>query len=695
MIYGQASLGKIRDEADRNFKQQNYLHAVNLYERFLQGGGSQDVNKNLGIAYYNTNRLPDAEKALNSYYSAHQKDLETVYYLALITHHEMKYDQAINFYKYFLSLTKTSNSLYASVIADIKRCGNAKKIKYQEELAICENSGPRVNSPADEFNPVWSPNHPGRVYFTTNQAIDTSDRADNIMARVSGDYNMFGSEIQVDNGLLSYGQPVNFDLVTPQVEELYGFNENGRLLFFGRGKDLDHLTIYTEDLSKDSENEERVSKLNASFADDPYLIDLFPFSDSVLLFSSIRPGGYGGYDLYYSEYRDGKWNEPVNFGDQINSPFDERSPFLSRDGRTLYFSSNNYNSIGGFDIFTSYYLDKSMAWDKAVNMGVPVNSPGNDLFFKLGNDGQKAIFCSDRKSGYGGFDLYSGFFKSVRKEQHQEALPEVFFMVPEFRMNSQEYKDEVLASKITSLNIEPMYYTSDDNVLQVKNKQQIDLLIEIAKKFPSVTFNILVNSESSVSPEIELYFGVKRGESVSNYMISRGVAGHRINIQSVGSLYPIAKNVIDGRPSTSGQNLNRRIEVTLNNIDSLPLKISYKQPFVSDLLKTSDGSKFKRRINGLSYRVQIVSLRQMYNGDIYSLNPDLLIESQGGTGMYRYLAGLFPSFEEARAFQEVMINNGLKDAFIIPYVDNVRLSKTAISETVMNKYPDLRKYYLN
>ena len=152
---------------------------------------------------------------------------------------------------------------------------------------------------------------------------------------------------------------------------------------------------------------------------------------------------------------------------------------------------------------------------------------------------------------------------------------------------------------------------------------------------------------------------------------------------------------MDGRPSISGQNLNRRVEISINNIDSLPLKITYKQPFVSDLLKTSDGSKFKRRINGLSYRVQIVSLKQMYNGDIYSLSPDLLIESQGGSGNYRYMTGLFPTFADAVDFQTILIKNGLKDAFIVPYIDNVRLIKSTISESMMNKYPDLRKYYLN
>lgn len=695
-IFAQGSAGKVRDEADRLFKSKNYTRAAAVYEKLLQNGpGNHEVYKNLGISYYHINRLADSEQTLTKAYNANKDDLDVVYYLGSLSHHELKLEVALQFYKYFLSKAKSSNPLYNEVVANVKRCGNAKRILFQEELALCENSGSRVNSPADELNPTWSPNHSGRIYFTSNQIIDTTERLDNMMSKVGDDYNMFGSEIQVGTGQLSYAYPLNFELVTPAVEQLYGFNTNGRILYFGRGPSLNNLVLFSENLSVTDSTVERINKFQAGFVNDPYMIDVFPFSDSIFIFSSIRSEGFGGYDLYYTEFKNGIWNNPVNFGPVVNSQFDERSPFLCRDGRTLYFSSNNYNSIGGFDIFSAYYLDRDMAWTNVYNMGSSINSAGNELYFKVGNDGQKAVFSSDRKVGFGGYDIYSGFFKTVRVEQHTEALPEVFFMVPEFKLNTKEYKDEVLASKITALNIEPMYYTGDDNVLQPKNKQQLDLLVDIGKRFPTASFNFLVNSESSVSPEIELYFGVKRAELVSNYLVSKGIAGNRINLQSVGSLYPIAKNTVDGRPSTSGQNLNRRIEISLNNIDSLPLKVTYKQPFVSDLLKTNDGTKFKRRINGLSYRVQILSTRQMYNGDIYSLNPDLMIESVGGSGAYRYLSGLFPKFENALEFQQILQKNGLKDSFIVPYIDNVRLNKQSITESVMNKYPDLRKYYLN
>lgn len=693
MSFGQKASLKLKDDADRSFKNKDYQKAVTLYRKYLGSGGDKNIYKNLGISLYYNNQLQEAESFLAEYYNIKPNDSEVVYYLGKVFHHEMKFEKAIEFNKYYLSLTKPSGPRYQQVVADVKRCGNAKNIRYQEQEAISENSGREVNTTYDEFNPVLSPNFFGRVYYTSNQPVDTGRGSE--VRLLPPSYNMFGADVQIGSGLMGRGSLLNMNLTTRQHEVLYGFNKDGRVLYFGRGDDLGQLSIMAENTNFDPEDSSRIYKLDATFSKLGEARDVFIFSDSVLIFSSDMAGGVGGYDLYYSEYKNGKWGEPINLGDRVNSPFDERSPFLAKDGRTLYFSSNNYNTIGGFDVFTTYYLDKNMEWSDPVNVGLPINSPGDELYFKLTEDGLKAVFSSDRKSGFGGFDLYNAFFKSVRKEQLVEALPSVFFQVPDFKLNSQEYRDEINQSKIVALTLEPMYYTDDASILQAKNKKQLDQLVELAERFPSATFNFEINSESNVSSEIELYFGIKRGEIISNYMISRGVKGGRITIQSLGNLYPIARNIVDGKPSISGQNLNRRIEVRLSHLDSLPLKVTYKQPFVSDLLKAGDGARLRQRTNGLSYRVQFISLRQMYTGGIYSLNPDLLIESLGGSGLYRYMSGLFDNYADAKAFKDILINRGLLDSFVVPYIDNERYAPETLTEAMMNKYPDLRKYFLD
>ena len=132
------------------------------------------------------------------------------------------------------------------------------------------------------------------------------------------------------------------------------------------------------------------------------------YNDSLVLFSSFRSGGYGGYDIYAMVKKgDDGWSTPFNLGPEINSAFDEQYPYLAKDGRSLYFSSNNFRaSIGGFDIFEAKYDQEIKKWGAAKNMGMPINSAGDDTHFSLTIDGAKAYLTSNRKTGLGERDIY-------------------------------------------------------------------------------------------------------------------------------------------------------------------------------------------------------------------------------------------------------------------------------------------------
>ncbi|MBW7936722.1 MAG: PD40 domain-containing protein, partial [Flavobacteriales bacterium] len=99
-----------------------------------------------------------------------------------------------------------------------------------------------------------------------------------------------------------------------------------------------------------------------------------------------------------------KWSQPVNIGSTVNTPYDEDCVFISGDGKTLYFSSEGHNSIGGFDFFKSTW--ENGAWSTPVNFGYPINTPANDVFIFFTGDEKHAYFDSDRKGGVGEKDLY-------------------------------------------------------------------------------------------------------------------------------------------------------------------------------------------------------------------------------------------------------------------------------------------------
>ena len=139
----------------------------------------------------------------------------------------------------------------------------------------------------------------------------------------------------------------------------------------------------------------------------------FSIDGKTLYFVSNRKGGYGGMDIWKTTFENGRWTEPVNLGPTVNSQWDEMSPFIHFDDRTLYFSSNRPEGMGGYDLFVSFKLFVSSCeydegtWSTPKNLGYPINTEGDDNNLIVSADGRTAIYASDRKGGYGKMDLYS------------------------------------------------------------------------------------------------------------------------------------------------------------------------------------------------------------------------------------------------------------------------------------------------
>jgi outer membrane protein OmpA-like peptidoglycan-associated protein/tetratricopeptide (TPR) repeat protein len=125
-----------------------------------------------------------------------------------------------------------------------------------------------------------------------------------------------------------------------------------------------------------------------------------------IVFSSARPGGMGGKDLWMTQKVIGAWTKPVNLGPSINTKLDEEAPFIHYDGVTLYFASNGHPGYGQHDIFMSRLSDDG-SWTKPENLGKGVNTSQDDVGFYVDASAQKAYFASAREGGFGGLDIYS------------------------------------------------------------------------------------------------------------------------------------------------------------------------------------------------------------------------------------------------------------------------------------------------
>jgi outer membrane protein OmpA-like peptidoglycan-associated protein len=261
-----------------------------------------------------------------------------------------------------------------------------------------------INTPNLEFSPVFYQN--GIVYVTSRRKAGAVDKK-------IGEtfFDLFYADLD-RKGFPMKPQEFSVNMNSTMHEGPVTFNRKGDLVFFTRNneengvqkadsKGVTRLKIYQADKGEfDWENVREMP-----FNNDEYSTchpSLSP-DGRRLYFTSDMPGGYGGFDLYFVEKRGESWSMPINLGPDINTAQNEVFPFIHESG-VLFFSSNGHNSRGGLDIFMVNI--STQTWGRVVNLGIPFNSPHDDLGFILHPDGDFGFFASSRSGGVGKDDIY-------------------------------------------------------------------------------------------------------------------------------------------------------------------------------------------------------------------------------------------------------------------------------------------------
>jgi hypothetical protein len=130
------------------------------------------------------------------------------------------------------------------------------------------------------------------------------------------------------------------------------------------------------------------------------------FDQNQLFFTSDRKGGYGGLDIYrVRKLPNGNWSKAQNLGPKINTPFDEEGPYIHPDGTSLFFASRGHNTMGGFDVFVSY-IDAEEQWSTPQNLGYPINTPDDNVYYVPSVDGRRAYYASYANNSLGNYDIF-------------------------------------------------------------------------------------------------------------------------------------------------------------------------------------------------------------------------------------------------------------------------------------------------
>ncbi|MEM9823328.1 MAG: OmpA family protein, partial [Bacteroidota bacterium] len=687
--FAQGSAKQLKKDAEAYYKYAKYPEALNLFLKYqrLKTADSEMLQK-MGICYYHTNDVENADKVLLYLLDNEKKiNADIYYYLAKSAHAQQRFKKAIVHYKSYLKNIKSNHPLRGAVKDAIKRCASGLKLKYAKELALVENLGEKVNSSGDDFGPVMSPNYNGKLYFSSSRKgnkggpRDQNGYSDPQFGNHSSD--IFSTI--VINGEWTATSPLESLINGPRYDAVLDFNENGQIMYYFKGPSLYSGGILVDSFSR-ANQQLYASPLKSPM--NPAAGDAHPFffNDTTLLFSSQRPGGYGGKDIYISILRAGQWTKAKNLGPTVNSPYDEVTPFLAKDGRTLFFSSNNTNSMGGLDIFKARYDDAKMKWKAPENLAAPINSPGEDAYFRFAKDGLQAFFSSDRTEAIGQRDLFVAYYKSNQYEQKVASVPPLFIDVPAYRKRQQN-SDIVFENigeqvdkpafpstpnfpkeEIVSYEIAAIYYNNNDDVLTANNIKELNKVANLMLEFPQLKVTLACHSDQSDPLEFDLFFSIKRAEKAAKYLVENGVNPSSIFLKGLGSNHPIAKNETEGGVNKMGKRFNRRIDLFVFNTAGLPIKVNIKAPNISPFLVDERGGEYAANIKGLSYKVQIASLKQRYKSNLIHNFADPMVERRQDSQLFQYTLGLFQSYTQAEKLRKTLENQGVSGAFVVPYI---------------------------
>jgi hypothetical protein len=389
------------DQAKVLLYQEEYAEAAKIYKRLLTVDTAfAEVYYEMGYCLRNIpERKADAAPYLEQ--AVRHGHTDALYELALARHGQMRFDEALElFWRYKEHNMRGVKD--AEVHRRIDMAVAARELVEAPVDVTIRNMGPMINSAAHDYCPlVTADGH--TMYFTSRRAGTTGGMKDGAGQFLEDIYMAKRIDDQWTNAM-NVRAPLNSRLHDATV----GISPDGNSMIIYRT----HANLVSGDLyevffenGQWSEPRLMTERINSKHHEPS--ASIAPGGDEIY-FTSDRPGGYGGRDLYrIRRLPNGQWSLPLNLGPNVNTPHDEDAPFIHSDGVTLFFSSNGHNTMGGYDVFKTVLTDPDMnGWSMPENMGYPINTVNDDIYFCLSEDGYRGWFSSEREGGFGMQDIY-------------------------------------------------------------------------------------------------------------------------------------------------------------------------------------------------------------------------------------------------------------------------------------------------
>jgi outer membrane protein OmpA-like peptidoglycan-associated protein/tetratricopeptide (TPR) repeat protein len=505
---------------------------------------------------------------------------------------EAKYPQAQQHLEKYLTFPDITpqNNLYAQkLISDSKF--SIQAVQHPVTFKPV-NMGPEINTAADEYLPVA-----------------TADESMLIFTRKIGNNEDFYKSMN-NKGKWQAASYLSDQINTAQYNEgAQSVSQDGKYLFFtgcNRPDGMGRCDIYIAQKKGDDWGKpfDLSAPVNTSGWESQPSISA---DGRTLYFVSNRSGGYGGYDIWKSTLTDKGWGQPENLGPNINTSYNEQSPFIHPDDSTLYFSSNGWPGLGNKDLFVSR-LGKDGKWQKPENLGYPINSNGDENGLTLTASGNYAFFASDNLNGFGGYDIYTfelpvnvrphvvTYVKGNVNDAQSKAPLEAAVEIIDLQSNLPVYQDyssveegsflaTITSGKNYGLNISKsgyLFYSENFSLigykaknpfnisvslspievgnkvilkniffdtnkfdLESESKSELMKLIEFLTANPTVHIEISGHTDNVGPDQINQTLSENRAKSVYQYLITNGIVAGRLVYKGYGKTQPIASNDTD------------------------------------------------------------------------------------------------------------------------------------------------------
>jgi outer membrane protein OmpA-like peptidoglycan-associated protein len=476
-----------------------------------------------------------------------------------------------------------------------------------------------------------------------------TSRRDNTTGSKKDDDNEYFEDIYIstkENGKWTPSRHLSKNVNTDKHDAIAGISPDGSRIYVYRHSGSDGGDLYeSNQFGADWEIPVHMNKnINTKYHESSVSIT---FDGKRMYFVSDKPSGIGNRDIYYSEIdAKGEWGPAKNIGPEINTKYGEEGVFIHPDGVTIYFSSQGHESMGGYDVFKSVWKDGK--WSKPENLGYPINGPDDDVFFVVAGSGTRAYFASAKAGGYGDKDIYRITFLGPEKqpltsnedqllaaianpvsnlrpqEEEQVNLAKLTILkgiIYDFKTNEkleasidlidndknqvlatfksnavtgkylvnlpsgknygiavrkegylfhsenfnipagadfQEYEKNIGLKKIevgNTIILKNIFFDFDKATLRPESINELDRLVKLMNENPTIKIELGSHTDSKGSDEYNMRLSEARSKSVVDYLISKGISPSRLVAKGYGESRPV-----DTNDTEEGRQNNRRTE---------------------------------------------------------------------------------------------------------------------------------------